>query len=184
MHLAQHRDQWRVIVFGLRKMWGISWLAEWLLDSQEGLCSIELFVWSVSIVMSAQPATHLTRIEPLKHPRKNIYLTTDIFVSGCGRLYWELVTERIERADFIQGQPDLHTISACHVNLVWRYLRTEEGTKCRTRNKSIICPFWEKLLNHFVGFLCARASVPVTPFYINRILSCLPVLRVVKCEQI
>jgi len=45
--LAQDRDKWRSLVnawwtFGLHKTWGISWLAEQLLASQEEVCSLEL----------------------------------------------------------------------------------------------------------------------------------------------
>jgi hypothetical protein len=43
---VQERIQWwavvnRVMNFQIRQRWGISWLGYWLLDSQEGLCSIE-----------------------------------------------------------------------------------------------------------------------------------------------
>jgi hypothetical protein len=42
--MAQDRDRWRAVVnaFGFHKMRGISWLAEDLLASQEGLCFMKL----------------------------------------------------------------------------------------------------------------------------------------------
>jgi hypothetical protein len=48
-HLAQDRGQRRpgvntVMNFGFHKRWGISWLAEWLSASQEGLCFMELVI--------------------------------------------------------------------------------------------------------------------------------------------
>jgi hypothetical protein len=45
IHLAQDKDQWRVLVnwvVNLHKMQGIYWLASRLLAFQEALCSIEL----------------------------------------------------------------------------------------------------------------------------------------------
>jgi hypothetical protein len=46
LHLVQDSNQWRAVVnsvMNLRvyKRREISWLAEWLLASQEGLCSVE-----------------------------------------------------------------------------------------------------------------------------------------------
>jgi hypothetical protein len=45
--LAHDRDRWRAVVnvvmnLGVHKMRGVSWLAEDLLASEQGLCSLEL----------------------------------------------------------------------------------------------------------------------------------------------
>jgi len=53
MHLAQDRDQWRTPFehsnepLGSIKGGGISWLAEWLSASQEGLYAMELVSYSI-----------------------------------------------------------------------------------------------------------------------------------------
>jgi hypothetical protein len=50
--LAQERDRWQasvttVMTFGFHNIWGMSWLAEDLLASEEGICSLELVSWLV-----------------------------------------------------------------------------------------------------------------------------------------
>jgi hypothetical protein len=51
--MAQDRDRWhplvsRVMNFWVHKMWGIYWLTEDLLASQEGFCSMKLVTQSVN----------------------------------------------------------------------------------------------------------------------------------------
>jgi hypothetical protein len=69
--LAQDRDRWRAVVnawwtFGLHNMQGISWVAEDLLGSQEGLCSMELvelaaqYFWCDDFLLLVSKQTEFT----------------------------------------------------------------------------------------------------------------------------
>jgi hypothetical protein len=84
-------QQW---TFGFHKRRGISWLAEWLLTSQEGFCSLELvirntYAWNMSLPCICKlPITSKHSAVLMKLSRSRSHDTGAMFLTSLVQRCW------------------------------------------------------------------------------------------------